>query len=187
VTSDGLCAALKLEQKSSAALQLQVSELQKQMEALEGIALVTAKTYKVAVEKYGGTTSTLPSEATPFNLLSWLKTHVEKFSSIMGGVADFRALVGVTNFGKMLVRKGCTHATALECEALSDASSLGETSDELRKSTRNFMQSFWTLFGRASAKHMAEEVRAKVSPLTMFPILSNVALYFYVATLELLT
>jgi hypothetical protein len=63
----------------------------------------------------------------------------------------------------MLVRKGCTHATAVECEALADASSLGETSDELRKSTRNFMQSFWALFGRATAKQMVEEVRAKVS------------------------
>jgi hypothetical protein len=88
----------------------------------------------------------------------------------MGGVADFGALAGVTNFGKMLVRKGCAHATALECEALLDASSLGETSDELRKSMCNFMQSFWTLFGRASAKHMAEELRAKVSPLTMFHV-----------------
>lgn len=70
---ENLRAALEAEKKSNAALLLQVLELQKQMEALEGVALMTAETYKAVVEKYGGSTSALPSEATAFNLLSWLK------------------------------------------------------------------------------------------------------------------
>lgn len=76
---------------------------------------------------------------------------------------DFGALARATNFGKMLMRKGCTHAAAVEREALASASSLGETSDELRRLVRNFMSSFWTFFGRATAKQMAEDVRTKVS------------------------
>jgi hypothetical protein len=100
------------------------------MEVLEGLALITAETYKVAVEKFGGQTSVLPEEASAFNLLTWLKSHVEKVPS-MGGVVDFAALVSTTNFGKMLMRKGCTHATKVEREALADASSLGEASDAL--------------------------------------------------------
>lgn len=124
--------------------------------------MLTAETYKAAIEKYGGATSDLPTEATTFNLLSWLKTHVEKFASVMGGVADFGALAGVTNFAKMLISKGCTHATALEPEALADPSALGETSEELQRLTRNFMHSFWYQFGRLTARKMAEDVREKV-------------------------
>jgi hypothetical protein len=132
------------------------------MEALEGLALITAETYKAAVEKFGGQISALPEEASAFNLLTWLKSHMEKVPSFMGGVVDFAALASATNFGKMLMRKGCTHATEVEHEALADASSLGEASDALWKPVRNFIVSFWTLFGRASAKQMAEERQAKV-------------------------
>jgi hypothetical protein len=132
------------------------------MEALEGLALITAETYKAAVEKFGGQTSALPEEASTFNLLTWLKSHVEKMPSFVGGVVDFAALASATNFGKMLMRKGLTHATEVEREALANASSFGEVSDTLRKSVRNFIGSFWTLFGRASARQMAEKRRAKV-------------------------
>jgi hypothetical protein len=62
----------------------------------------------------------------------------------------------------MLMRKGCTHATEVGRESLANASSLGGASDMLRKSVHNFIGSFWTLFGRVSAKQMAEERRAKV-------------------------
>jgi hypothetical protein len=132
------------------------------MDALEGLALITTKTYKAAVEKFGGQTSALPEEASAFNLLTWLKYHVEKVPSYVGGAVDFAALASATNFGKMLMRKGCTHATEVEHEALADASSLGEASDALWKTMRNFIGSFWTLFGRASTRQMAEEHRAKV-------------------------
>jgi hypothetical protein len=78
------------------------------------------------------------------------------------GVVDFAALASTTNFGKMLMRKGCTHATEVEREALANASSLGEASDALQNSLRNFIVSFWTLFGRVSTMQMAKEHRAKV-------------------------
>jgi hypothetical protein len=87
---------------------------------------------------------------------------VEKVPSFVGVAVDFAAVASATNFGKMLMHKGCTHATEVERETLADASSLGEASDALRKSVRNFIGSFWTLFGRVSARQMAEERQAKV-------------------------
>jgi hypothetical protein len=132
------------------------------MKAQEGLALITAETYKVALEKFGGQTSTLPEEASAFNLLTRLKSHMEKVPSFVGGVVDFAALASTTNFGKMLMLKGCTHAIEVEREALADASSLGKASVVLRKSVRNFIGSFWTLFGRVSARQTTEEHRAKV-------------------------
>jgi cell division septum initiation protein DivIVA len=161
-TCDNLHNALYKEQQSGAALQEQVSLLRKQMEALEGLALITAETYKAAVEKFGGQTSVLPEEASSFNLLTWLKSHIEKVPFFVGGAMDFAALASATNFGKMLMQKGCTHATEVGHESLADASSLGKASDALRKSVHNFIGSFWTLFGRASARQMAEEHHAKV-------------------------
>jgi hypothetical protein len=116
------------------------------MEALEVLALIIAETYKAVVEKFGGQTSALPKEASAFNLLTWLKSHVEKVPSFVGGAVDFAALASATNFGKMSMRKGCTHATEVGHESLADASLLGEASDALRKSVRNFIGSFWTLF-----------------------------------------
>jgi hypothetical protein len=161
-TCDNLRNVLDKEKQSSAALQEQVSLLRKQMEELEGLALINAETYKAAVEKFGGQTSALLEEASAFNFLTWLKSHVEKVPSFVGGAVDFAALASAMNFGKMLVRKGCTHATKVGHEALADASSLGKAFDALWKSARNFIGSFWTLFGRASARQMAEERRAKV-------------------------
>jgi Zn-dependent M32 family carboxypeptidase len=154
-TCDNLRNALDKEKQSSTALQEQVSLLRKRMEALEGLALITAETYKAAVEKFGGQTSALLEEASAFNLLTWLKSHVEKVPNVVSGAVDFAALASATNFGKMLMRKGWTHATEVEREALADASLLGEASDALRKSVRNFIRSFWTLFRRASARKMA--------------------------------
>jgi chromosome segregation ATPase len=114
VTCDNLLNVLDKEKQSRAALQEQVSLLRKRMEALEGLSLITTETYKAAVEKFGGQTSALLEEASAFNLLKWLKSHVEKVPSFVGGVVDFVALASATNFGKMLMRKGCTHATEVE-------------------------------------------------------------------------
>lgn len=126
--------------------------LSKRHEALEGLALVTAQSYKVAVEKFGGSTSALSKEASTFNLLSWLKAHVEKISSFVGGAVDFVALASATNFAKMLMRGGCSHATRIPKEELTDVSVLGGTSDQLWKSLHNFMGAFWAPFGRAVAR-----------------------------------
>jgi hypothetical protein len=118
-------------------------------------------------------------EVSAFNLLTWLKSHVEKVPSFVGGAVDFAALASATNFGKMLMWKGCTHATEVGHESLADASSLGEASDVLCKSVHNFIGSFWTLFGRASARQMAEERRAKVIILV---VLSHVYLLFLICS-----
>jgi hypothetical protein len=132
------------------------------MEALEGLALITAKTYKAAVEKFGGQTSTLLEEASMFNLLTWLKSHMEKVPSFVGGAMDFAALASTTNFGKMLMQKGCTHSTEVEREALANASSLGEASDAFAKVCAQLYWVVLDLFGRASTRQMVEEHRAKV-------------------------
>jgi hypothetical protein len=79
-------------------------------------------------------------------LLTWLKSHVEKVPSFVGGAVDFAALASTTNFGKMLMRKGGTRATEVEREALADASLLGEASDALRKSAQLYwviLDPFW--------------------------------------------
>jgi hypothetical protein len=160
-TCDNLRSALDKERQSSVALQEQISLLRKQLEALEGLALITAKTYKAAV-KFGSQTSTLPEEASVFNLLTWLKSHMEKVPSFVGGVMDFAALASATNFGKMLMQKGCTHATEVERETLANASLLGEASDAFAKVCAQLSWVVLDLFGRASARKMVEERRAKV-------------------------
>jgi hypothetical protein len=109
---------------------------------LEGLTLLTAESYKAGVEKFGGSTSDLPKERSAFKLLSWLKAHLEKIPSFVRGAIDFAALASATNFAKILIRKVCTHATRIWDEALGDVSALGDTSDSLRKCTRNFMGCF---------------------------------------------
>jgi hypothetical protein len=50
------------------------------------------------VEKFGGNTSALPEETSAYNLLSWLKSHVEKVPFVVGGAVDFAALASATLF-----------------------------------------------------------------------------------------
>jgi hypothetical protein len=162
--SDGLRSALEAEKQASTAFQQQASLLSKRLESLEGLALLTAEGYKAAVEGFGGSTSALPEEASAFNLLTWLRVHVEKIPSFVGGAVDIAALASATNFAKVLMRGGCTHATEVWDEDFRDVSALGETSDSLRKCLCNFMGKFWAPFGRAVARRMAEDRRAKVAP-----------------------
>jgi hypothetical protein len=70
-------------------------------------------------------------EPSASNLLSWLKGHVEKLSSFVGGAADFGALAVATNFSKMLAREGCPHAEGIQKEKLAEPSVLGDTLDSL--------------------------------------------------------
>jgi hypothetical protein len=133
--SEGLHTALDVEKQLSAALQQQHSLLSKRLESLEGLVLLTTEINKASVEKFGGSTSDLPEERSAFNLLSWLKAHVEKIPSFVRGAVDFAALASATNFAKILIREGCTHATGIQDEALGDVSALGDTSDSLCKCT----------------------------------------------------
>jgi hypothetical protein len=108
----------------------------------------------------------MPEEPTAFSLLFWLKTHVEKLPTFVGGAADFGALADATNYAKMLARGGCTHIEIIKKEKLSGSSDLGATSPTLRRSIRNFMSFFWVDFGRAKARKMAEDRRAEVFALS---------------------
>lgn len=92
----------------------------------------------------------------------WLKKHLEKLSDLVGGSTDFGALAGVTNFARFLVNKGCTHVEEIQAEVFDNSFSVGVLSRPIRRSVRNFMISFWSLFGRDYARVMAEKKRSEV-------------------------
>jgi hypothetical protein len=156
-TIDNLRKELDAKQESDLALQQQVAILPERLEATKGLGLATTKMYVAALGQFGGSMSDMPKEPTAFNLLSWLKAHVEKLPAFVRGTADFGALAGATNYAKMLVRRGCTHTEFIKKEKLSGPSDLGVTSPTLRRSIRNFMSSFWVDFGRAEARKMVED------------------------------
>lgn len=118
-----------------------------------------------ALGRFGGSTSDLLEEPTAFNLLSWLKVHVENLHAFVGGTVDFGALAGANNYAKMLARRGCTHTESVQKEKLVGPSDLGATSTGVRKSIRNFMNSFWVNFSRVEAQKMAEDRRVEVYSL----------------------
>lgn len=118
--------------------------------------------YQEVFGKFGGTTSELPEERSALALTEWLKSHIQKLSSFVGGVVDVGTLAGATNFAKMLTYGGCGHVEGVGKESLSDPSELGATSDGLHRFVWNFMTSFWILFGLATARKMAEDHRAEV-------------------------
>lgn len=93
-TTNNLHREIKAEKQSSLALQQQVGLLTKRLEAVEALGLVTARMYADALGQFGGTTSDLPEGPTAFNLLSWLKAHVQKLPSFVGGAVDYGALAG---------------------------------------------------------------------------------------------
>jgi hypothetical protein len=77
-TANNLCKETDAEKKSSLALQRQVELLTGRLVATKGLALATVKMYMAMLGQFSGSTSGMPEEPTAFNLLSWLKTHVEK-------------------------------------------------------------------------------------------------------------
>lgn len=62
----------------------------------------------------------------------------------------------------MLVASGCPHVEDTKELELGSASELGEPSKKLSKLVRNFLKSYWTKFGCADARAMAETRRAEV-------------------------
>jgi hypothetical protein len=60
--------------------------------------------YVAALGQFGGSTFDKLEEPTAFNLLSWLKAHVEKLPAFVGGLVNFGALAGATNYAKMLAQ-----------------------------------------------------------------------------------
>jgi hypothetical protein len=69
--------------------------------------------YIAALWQFGGSTFDLPEETSAFGLFAWLKVHLEKLPSFVGGTVDFGALAGATNFAKMLAKKGCPHMESI--------------------------------------------------------------------------
>jgi hypothetical protein len=124
-TTDNLRKETDAEKKSSLALQQQVELLTGRLEAAKGLALATMKMYVVMLEQFGGSISDMPEEPTAFNLLSWLKAHVEKLPAFVRGAVDFGALAGATNYAKMLGRRGSAHTEGFQKEKLGVRLTLG--------------------------------------------------------------
>jgi hypothetical protein len=101
-TTGNLQKELNAKKESGLALQQQVALLTERLEATKGLGLATVKMYVAALGQFGGSTSDMPKEPTTFNLLSWLKAHVEKLPTFVEGAANFGALTGATNYAKML-------------------------------------------------------------------------------------
>ena len=90
------------ERESSAALKAQVDMLTKRLKDTKAIGLEVAKLYVGALEQFKGSTSSLPSEPSAFNIFSWMKANFLKLPDFVGGAFDFGALASTTNLSKML-------------------------------------------------------------------------------------
>jgi hypothetical protein len=112
-TSKNLRRELDAEKQSSLALQQQVNMLSARLKAAEELALATARAYSAILGEFGDNTYALSEEPSAFNLLSWLKAHVEKLPSFVGGAVDCGALARATNFAKMLAHGGCPRAKGI--------------------------------------------------------------------------
>jgi uncharacterized protein YlxW (UPF0749 family) len=71
-TADNLRKEINSERESSTALKAQVDLLSMCLDATKEIGLAAAKMYTDTLEHFGGSTSSLPSEPSPFNLFTWL-------------------------------------------------------------------------------------------------------------------
>ena len=72
------------------------------------------------------------------------------------------------NLCKNLGKLGCTHFVGLKGRReFEGPSKLGDTSREVAKSVRNFMNYFWLKFGRTDARSLGEAHRVAVSFLSI--------------------
>lgn len=134
----------------------------RRMDLVRGVLATVVGQYRATISEFRGETSAPPEEDSAYALASWLKRHLAKLSWLINGCTDFGALAGVSNYAKILARNGCTHTESIPEGTLPGLEALGETSPGLRKTLRNFIGYFWALFGRAIARKLAEENRAKV-------------------------
>ena len=67
-TADNLRKEVDTERESSAALKVQVDMLTKRLEDAKAIGLAIAELYVGALEQFRGSTSSLPSEPSAFNI-----------------------------------------------------------------------------------------------------------------------
>jgi hypothetical protein len=66
--------------------------------------LAIAELYVGALERFGGSTSSLPSKPLALNIFSWMKANFLKLCDFVGGAVDFGALASATNLSKMLMQ-----------------------------------------------------------------------------------
>jgi hypothetical protein len=123
-------------------LKTQVVLLSKHLEDAKDVGLAAAKLYAGTLEQFGGSTSSLPSKPSAFNIFSWMKANFEKLLAFVGGAVDFGALAFATNFAKMLAQDGCKHVEGVKERDLEGPSDLRATSRSIRRLARNFMKSF---------------------------------------------
>jgi pyridoxine 5'-phosphate synthase PdxJ len=68
--ADNLCKAVDTKRESDVALKAQVDMLTKCLEDAKAIGLATAELYVGALEQFGGSMSSLPSDTSAFNIFS---------------------------------------------------------------------------------------------------------------------
>jgi hypothetical protein len=66
--------------------------------------LAITELYVGALERFGGSTSSLPSKPLALNIFSWMKANFLKLCDFVGGAVDFGALASATNLSKMLMQ-----------------------------------------------------------------------------------
>ena len=121
--------------------------LPKRLEDAKSIGLAVAELYVGALEQLGGSTLSLPSEPSAFNIFSWMKANFLKLPDFVGGAINFGALASATNLSKMLAQEGCPHAKDVKERDLESLANLGATLRDIKRSVRHFIKSFQVKFG----------------------------------------
>ena len=99
------------------------------------LVLLQAGLYTKALGQFGGVTSPLPSEPSAYNIIAWLKSNFARLPNFVGGADAFGALSATTNFSKMLIQSGCSHAKSFkENKDIGSPAELGETSHGVTRS-----------------------------------------------------
>ena len=155
-TADNLRKAVDVEREYGVALKAQVDVLTKRLEDAKAIGLAATELYVGALEQFGGSTSSLPSDPSTFNIFSSMKANFLKLPDFVGRAIDFGALTSATNFSKMLTQDGCSHIEGVKEKDLDGPANHGVTSHGVGRSVRNFMKSFWVKFGWVEDHSMAE-------------------------------
>ena len=100
-TADNLRKQVDTERESSIALKAQVELLTKRLEVAN--AAGWPQPSFMWLKRFGGSTSSLPSEPLALNLFSWMKANFVKLSNFVGGTVDFGALASATNLSKVML------------------------------------------------------------------------------------
>lgn len=147
-TTENLRKEIDTEKDSSAALLMEVELLKKQLEEAKTLGLAAADAYSSALAGFGGITSSMPPEASPFGIFSWMGANFSKLPEFVGKVGDFAALSSATNLAKVLAKAGCEHVAELKRrKEFESTAGLGDAPKAVSKAVKNFISYFWCKFG----------------------------------------